>query len=207
MRPDTSFRTNTGERGKTGKQQLRRNSQPRESWPRPELSCFSTRCYSWLDGKIVEPSGNEPKRRRGTCGSIIPWVFPFDARSHFSVKAAILETKASNAFLRPFRRFHSFVRSSRRRRDSIVTSILFLSVFLGSVFVSSRNSLKLYRVTRLLTPSSSDIFHSVSPDSVQVRTELMRRLFRVTSRRSLKKKRKKKKKEKEIDFSTCSVYV
>lgn len=108
----------------------------------------------------------------------------------------------------PFAVFiRSFVTSSRRRRDSIVTSILFLSVSLGSVFVSSRNSLKLYRVTRLLTPSSSDIFHSVSPDSVQVRTELMRRLFRVTSRRSLKKKRKKKKKEKEIDFSTCSVYV
>lgn len=26
-----------------------------ESWSRPKLSCFSTRCYSWPCGKIVEP--------------------------------------------------------------------------------------------------------------------------------------------------------
>lgn len=37
----------------------------------------------------------EGRKGRYFCGSIIPGVFPFDARSHFQVKAGLFSTKAA----------------------------------------------------------------------------------------------------------------
>lgn len=79
-----------------------------ESWPRgrnfPVFPLVAIHDWTEKSQSVGELSSNEPGRQlsvggggegRYFCGSIIPGVFLFDARSHFQVKAGLFSTKAA----------------------------------------------------------------------------------------------------------------